>query len=186
MNPNFSKAPRLTTKRLRLRPFQLGDFETFASMFQDPDEAKFFGGAISRGEAWRKFLFGSGHWALLGYGWWVVADPTTDEYMGQVGIADFKRDLDPRLEDGLPEIGWGLLSRYHGLGFATEAIEKVIQWHDDVIRFPKLACVIDPGNQPSLRLASKFGFQQVGEAMLRGAPILTFERPTPNKPSTRS
>lgn len=180
MVQRFSKAPTIITKRLKLRSFQLNDFDTFAWMFQNQDEAKFLGGTLPRGEAWKKFLFGCGHWAMLGYGWWVVADPTTDVYMGQVGIADFKRDLEPRLADGLPEIGWALLSRYHGAGYATEAIEKVIQWHDEVMRLPKLACVIDPGNGPSLRLAAKFGFQQVGQSTLREHPILTFERITPH------
>jgi RimJ/RimL family protein N-acetyltransferase len=181
MDQKFTKAPPLSTKRLKLRAFELKDFETFAAMFQNPDEAKFLGGTLPRGEAWRKFLFGSGHWALLGYGWWVVANPITDEYMGQVGIADFKRDLEPRLADGLPEIGWALLSSYHRRGYATEAVEKVLQWHDEFMPFPKLACIIDPGNLPSLQLAARFGFKQVGQSLLRGNPILRFERALPKK-----
>jgi len=176
MKPFFSTAPTLETERLRLRAFRLDDFASFDAVFQDPEESRFLGGMIPTGESWRKFVFNTGHWALMGYGWWIVADKATDKYVGLVGFADFKRDMEPRLPDGTPEMGWAFLSRYHGKGFATESAKCAMAWHDQTLKFPCVAAVIDAGNAPSRKIAAKLGFREVGESILRGKPILRFER----------
>ena len=67
MKPFFSTAPTLETERLRLRAFRLDDFASFDAVFQDPEESRFLGGMIPTGESWRKFVFNTGHWALMGF-----------------------------------------------------------------------------------------------------------------------
>ena len=45
-------------------------------------------------------------------------------YLGEMGFADFHRDIDPPL-DGQPELGWILKTTAHGKGYATEALTAI-------------------------------------------------------------
>ena len=40
----------------------------------------------TREEAWARLLRYAGHWALLGYGFWLVEDRTTGSFVGEVGV----------------------------------------------------------------------------------------------------
>ena len=44
-------------------------------------------------------------WPMLGYGYWAATEKSTGRYVGDVGFADFKREIEPSLK-GVPEIGW--------------------------------------------------------------------------------
>ncbi|MEO7093194.1 MAG: GNAT family N-acetyltransferase, partial [Polyangiales bacterium] len=76
-----------------------------------------------------------------------------------------------------PECGWVLASTAHGKGYATEAVAAVTAWAD--ARFARTTCIIDPDNDPSLRVAAKTGFLAVRDSELGGNPVIVFERARP-------
>jgi RimJ/RimL family protein N-acetyltransferase len=41
---------------------------------------------------------------------------------------------------------------------------------------PRTECIIAPDNAPSLRVAARLGYREIGRADLKGSPILVFER----------
>src|SRR5271170_6408856 len=105
--------PVLETKRLTLRGHRLNDFAACAAMWADPVVTRHIGGKpITEEEAWTKFLRYVGHWDLLGFGYWVVQEKATGKFAGEIGFADYKRDLEASLKH-LPEIGWVFASDYH-------------------------------------------------------------------------
>ena len=110
------------------------------------------------------------HWALLGFGYWVVEEKATRNFVGEVGFADYKRQMKPSLA-GTPEIGWVLASHAHGNGYATEAVRAVIDWGDAHFAFAKTACIIDPENFASIRVALKCGFQPFAIGTYRGERV---------------
>ena len=60
------------------------------------------------------------------------------------------------------EFGYTIFPDYRGKGYASEAAQAIMDWatrEHDVRRF---VVSISPGNQPSLRIAQKFGFRKVG------------------------
>jgi len=121
-------APRLQTPRTVMRPHRLEDFEASAAMWADPEVVRYITGKPStREESWRRLNRHVGHWCLLGYGFWVVEDRETGAYLGEVGFADFLRDIQPPLV-GIPEIGWVLPRSAHGRGLATETVAAAIEW----------------------------------------------------------
>jgi RimJ/RimL family protein N-acetyltransferase len=124
------EVPILETERLKLRGHRLEDFSDCAAMWADAAVTRFIGGKpLSEEEAWTKFLRYAGHWALLGFGYWVAEEKATGKFVGEIGFADYKREIEPSLK-GTPEIGWVLASAFHGRGYATEAVRAVVEWGD--------------------------------------------------------
>jgi RimJ/RimL family protein N-acetyltransferase len=44
-----------------------------------------------------------GHWSLLGFGYWILEERATGEFVGEVGFSDYKRDVEPAL-GAVPEV----------------------------------------------------------------------------------
>ena len=169
--------PTLETPRLRLRIARETDLGAHAAMLGDPEVMRFVGGKPhAREEAWRRLLMGPGLWPLLGFGYWTVERREDGAYLGQVGFADFKREMTPSIE-GMPEMGWLLSPAAQGQGIATEAVGAALTWADEALRGREFVAIIDSGNAPSIRVAEKAGFSVCEEALYKGEPILLFRRP---------
>ncbi|MEL6258965.1 MAG: GNAT family N-acetyltransferase, partial [Pseudomonadota bacterium] len=93
--PGHAPPPDLTplveTKRLILRPVALSDFEDCARIWADEEVARYTGGVRSHGEIWSKLQIMTGHWALMGYGYWAVSRKDDGVYLGEIGQQDARR-----------------------------------------------------------------------------------------------
>lgn len=173
-------APILETARLKLRRHEVADLEACAAMWGDMAIARFIGGKpFTREEVWSRILRYAGHWTLKGYGFWAVEEKSTGDFIGEMGLADFKRDIDPPLGDG-PEAGWALRAASHGKGYAEEGLGAVLAWSD--ARFPgkTISCLIDTDNDRSAKLALKCGFKPIREVNYKGAAGVIYARPSPS------
>ena len=169
-------APVLETARLRLRPFEPRDLDSHAASLADPEIVRHLGGnPLTREESWRRMLCGPGLWAMLGYGYWSVERREDGAWLGQVGFADFKRDMSPSIE-GVPEMGWIFARHAQGRGFALEAVRAALGWADSVLPASEIAAIISPENAPSIRVAEKAGFGERSEARYRDEIVLLFRR----------
>jgi len=170
-------APVLHTERLILRPFRAEDVDAQAAMMGDGVVMRFLGGhPLAREDAWRKLLCGAGLWSLFGYGYWAVERRADGRMIGQIGFADFKRGMNPSIEN-LPEMGWLFAAEASGQGFATEAGRAALEWIDSALAPSEVTAIIDEANLPSIRVAEKLGLNEKGPATYRGEPILLFRRP---------
>lgn len=162
--------PRLETARLVLRGHQLADFDDLCALWRDPAVVRYLGGTpFSTEDVWVRLLRYAGGWALLGYGFWRVELRDTGACVGDVGFHELHRLTTPSFA-GEPEVGWVLRPEFHGRGLAREALEAALDWADANIPAPRLACIINPENAPSIRLAEATGFVAAGEALYRGVP----------------
>ena len=169
-------APTLETERLVLRPHRVEDFSDCAALWSDPVVIRFIGGVPSTPEeAWNRLLRYAGHWLLLGFGYWVVEEKLTGNFLGKVGFADFKRAIEPPLE-ATPEAGWVFASSAHGKGFALEAVQVIHVWGANHFQSSNSACLIDPENKSSLRLAAKMGYRESARSVYKGQPTIIFFR----------
>jgi RimJ/RimL family protein N-acetyltransferase len=169
----------LDTDRLTLRPHSVSDFEDAAAMWGDATVTRHLGGKPStREESWARILRYIGHWAALGFGYWTVRERGSGAHVGDVGFQNAKRDMDPPLGNA-PEIGWVLSPRAHGRGFATEAARAALAWCDAHFAGATTVCIIDPDNQPSLRVAEKCGYHPVRRTLYKGDEVIVLERPGP-------
>lgn len=172
-------APRLETERLILRPHRVEDFPDCAAMWRDPQVVKYTIGSESPPQrTWQRLLAYCGHWALLGFGYWAVESKASGRYIGELGFADFHRDL-PQSVHGLPEVGWALAVAAHGQGYATEALRKVLEWGDANLASPRTICIIQRENHASVHLARKFGYLTTLREATDSEPAMLLARAAP-------
>jgi RimJ/RimL family protein N-acetyltransferase len=173
---NPPAVPVLETQRLRLRGHGIDDAAPSAAMWADPNVVRYIGGKpLSEEEAWTKFLRYVGHWSVFGFGYWVVEEKSSGAFVGEVGFADYKRNIQPSLK-GIPEIGWVLASHAHGKGYATEAVRAALAWGDAHFGAIRTACIIDAPNLPSIRVATKCGYRESTRTSYKGDEVLIFHR----------
>jgi RimJ/RimL family protein N-acetyltransferase len=176
------EAPILRTERLILRGYRREDFEAIYTIGADAEITRYMGGAIiSRSTAWEKFLRGPAMWPMLGYGMWIAERASDGAVLGQIGFADFMREMDPPLAD-VPEMAWvlggGGAAGSLGQGYGSEALAAVLAWGDANLSAAKFQCIIAPENIPSLRLAARFGFAEIRRTEYKDVEIVVFERVT--------
>jgi len=175
--PHNNPVPLIETERLLLRGHRIEDFDDCLAMWSDPEVTRFIGGKPFTGEdVWARMLRYSGHWHWLGYGYWLVADKETGEFIGEAGFADFKRMISPSF-DGVPEIGWALTSWSHGRGYATEAVTAAVAWGDKHFgRKAATGCLIHPDNTASIKLALKCGYGEYCRTSYKDHPAIIYRR----------
>jgi RimJ/RimL family protein N-acetyltransferase len=113
---------------------------------------------------------------------WIVREKS-GTFVGEVGYMDNRREMTPAFT--AVEVGWVLMPSHHGKGYATEAMRAVLAWGDDYFKTATLddrlvrgrvECMIDEGNDASVRVAEKLGFKRLGPADFKGEPVVLFRR----------
>jgi RimJ/RimL family protein N-acetyltransferase len=169
--------PTIETERLRLRAHREDDFPQCAAMWADENVVRFITGKPSTGQqTWSRVLAYLGHWKLMGFGYWAVEDKHSHEFVGEMGFADFRRDIDA-WPKGTPEIGFAFATRFHGRGYASECVKAALVWADAHLSGAQTACMIAPENAASLRVARKFGYAVIREGTYNDMPTLFLTRP---------
>jgi RimJ/RimL family protein N-acetyltransferase len=169
-------APVVETARLRLRAHRIDDFDASFAMWSDPVVTRFIGGKPStEQQTWSRLLNYAGHWALLGFGYWAIEEKSTGSFAGELGFANFRRDIAASMRD-VPELGWTLASRFHGQGYATEAVQAAVAWGDVHFGRTRTVCLINTGNAASIRVAEKCGFAVFERTVFFEQPTLFLER----------
>jgi RimJ/RimL family protein N-acetyltransferase len=174
---------------LTLRGHAVETLDEALALWGDPQVNRHISGKpLGREEVWARVLRYIGHWAALGYGFWQIRERATGRFVGEAGLADFKRDFKPDPKpgpkpglassfDGAPEAGWVLAPWAHGRGYATEAMTAVLGWSDAAAQIgPRTVCIINPENTASLRVAAKLGYRELARGDYKGADVIAFER----------
>ena len=171
--------PVIETARLRMRAHRVEDLDDCAAMWADPEAVRHIGGRpFSREEVWARLLRYAGHWALLRFGYWAVEERATGAFAGELGFADFQREMESPLR-GLPELGYAFASRTRGRGYATEAACAAVAWGDVHFASSRTACLIHPVNLASIRVAEKCGYREFARATYKGEPSIVLVRQGP-------
>ncbi len=171
-----SNVPVIETDRLRMRGHRIEDFPASCALWSDPIVIRYTTGTPQTPEeVWKRILRYAGLWPLLGYGFWVVEDKASSEFIGEVGFEGLKRDIKPSLNE-MPEIGWVFAPRVHGKGYATEAVQAALAWGDDHFGDRKTCCLIQRENAASIRLAEKCGYREWQASVYKEHEVLLFTR----------
>ncbi|MCI5045325.1 MAG: GNAT family N-acetyltransferase [Aquisalinus sp.] len=167
--------PVLETGRLRLRGHNAADLEASMAMWNELEVYRFISGQPgTKAECWSRLMRFAGHWALMGWGYWLVEEKETGSFVGEVGFSEFYRVHEPSIE-GSMEAGWVLMPAHHGKGYATEAVTCAIRWARQ--HFPDLSitCLIHPENAASIRIGEKCGFKKRCVGTFKSEPSLVMD-----------
>ena len=151
--------PTLETSRLILRPPIRADFESLCAFHADPETMKHLGGVQSPAMVWRTMCMMAGAWHLDGFHMFSVLNKETGEWMGRIG---------PLYPEQWPdrEVGWGLMSRYWGKGYAHEAAAAAMDYVFDVLKWDRVVHTIAPDNLASAGVAKSLGSYDQGPGRL--------------------
>lgn len=166
----------ITTERLTLRRASLDDFPAYAMLFSNPDAMRHISGEPpSTEKTWARFLWQTGGWHHLGFGYFVAIEQSTGRLVGLVGFQDLKRDLSPSIE-GTLEAGWIFHPDVHGRGYAGEAATACFKWAKDNFAGRRATAIISPANAPSLKIAGRLGMREFARTIYHANPVILFER----------
>lgn len=166
----------IETSRLILRLHTQKDFEFSHALWSHPQVYQYISGkASSVQQSWGRLFNYRGYWELKGYGYLLIEEKSSGVPIGEIGLADFKRDMVPPIHDPY-EAGWVIHPDLHGKGFAREALKALIEWNEKRVGEQVLWCMIDPLNLASLKLAEGFGFVFDQKARYLDSTVHLFKR----------
>lgn len=69
-----------------MRCFEPADLDAYAEMMADEVVTRYIGDGkpVTRTDAWRQMAIFTGHWALRGFGIWVVEERATGAFLGRI------------------------------------------------------------------------------------------------------
>jgi len=147
---------QLKSKRLILRPIQLSDAGAFFAYRSDAETNKFQGWIPKTLDEAEAFIAKSattinepGTWFQL-----VLIEHTSGEVIGDVGIHFIDTD------GHQVELGCTLGKAHHGNGYATEALQAVIDYLFKKLNKHRIIASIDPGNTASIKMVERMGFRK--------------------------
>ncbi|MGH6861627.1 MAG: GNAT family N-acetyltransferase, partial [Phyllobacterium sp.] len=161
MTGQVTAFPRIVTPRLRLRQFEPKDDVGLHACLGDQRLIRYWDCTLSAN------IQESRRWVrILGKTVtpsesvaWAVADAKTDECIGMINY-HHREARNRKLE-----IGYILRAEYHGRGLMSEAVRGVMAHCIDTLKTRRIAAIIHPDNTPSIRLATRLGFE------LEGGPL---------------
>lgn len=144
----------LETPRLLLRRFVLTDLDDLFSFYSDPQVVKYIPDAPRTYEETKEELewFMNGHPKFPELGLWATIDKGTGGFIGRCGLIPWTID-----EQHEVEVAFALSKAYWGQGLATEVAQALVHYGFEHLGLSRLICVIDHGNQASIRVATKIG-----------------------------
>ena len=90
-----------------------------------------------------------------GYGLWLVFDKETGQMIGRAGLEH--REYNDVVE---LELGYLIGKKYQGKGYATEVCKGILEYAKENAGFDRINTVIEDGNEASIILSKKLGFEQ--------------------------
>jgi ribosomal-protein-alanine N-acetyltransferase len=169
----------LKTDRLVLRPLTMDDLDPLAAIYADPEVRRFFPeGTLTREETREELEWMIDvDYARYGQGLWATEIRETGALIGRCGLLPWRAipaasaglALDAPDEVPVPdavyevELAYLLARRFWGRGLGTEAARAIVDHGFDRLALPRLICLIDPGNDASLRVATNAGLTRDGD-----------------------
>lgn len=103
-----------------------------------------------------------------GYGLWLIFTRASQCLVGFGGFLHVTEDA--------PHLIYGILPRYWGLGYATEAASALLRYAFESLSLAKVKADVDEPNVASVRVLEKLGMKRVHRAIVRGRPLVYYER----------
>ena len=145
----------LETKRCYLREITLDDMDDLFELYNKKGITDYIEPLYERQEeeeyqrAYIENMYG-----YYGYGMWLVKEKDTNRLIGRAGI-DYRM-----LGEEIIEMGYVIAPEYQRQGYAYEVCQAIMGWVKSNLDFRRIDCLVEPGNEASVGLLHKLGFQE--------------------------
>lgn len=146
----------LETKRCYLREITLDDMDDLFELYNKKGITDYIEPLYERQEeeeyqrAYIENMYG-----YYGYGMWLVKEKDTHRMIGRAGI-----DYRMLGEEEIIEMGYVIAPEYQRQGYAYEVCQAIMGWVKSNLEFRRIDCLVEPGNETSVGLLHKLGFQE--------------------------
>lgn len=149
----FTNIPTLHTERLSLRAMHPIDAEDMYDYSRRPEVTKYLLWTEHKNVGYTKdYLFYVGtRYALGDFYDWAIIDLESRRMIGTCGFTRIDAAND------CAEIGYVLNPDFHGKGYATEAVRKIIDFGFSELSLNRIEARFMKGNEASLRLMQRVG-----------------------------
>lgn len=152
----------LLTPRLHLRPPIAQDFAAWEAFSADAQTMAHLGGVQHAADAWRSFAMMVGAWQLGVPAMFSVIERNSGAWVGRVG--PWQPHLWP-----CREVGWGILRRFEGRGYALEAAVACLDHAFDTRGWNTVSHLVADANVRSRALAERLGAKPIGVVSMPGS-----------------
>ena len=154
---------KLTTRRLKIRPYRPHDLEAYLAFMLDDEATRYLNLTDEqRTEEGARRLF---QLVLVSYSGeepicaLVIACKKTDRFIGSCGLVP--------LEDGNAECYYTLLPQYQGQGYATEAVRALLDYAFTKLELNEVTAYASEENEASIQVALRLGMKDLGQQPYR-------------------
>lgn len=148
------------TKRLSIRESAFQDFDALYAIYQTPGICDYIPGMTGEREAERaSFLsYIRTMYPFYGYGLWTVTERLSGRVIGRVGLQNGSFRGKPVLE-----AGYLIGDAWQNRGYATEAMQGVLEYAVRELEEERIYAFINPQNRPSMAVAKKLHMERIEE-----------------------
>ncbi|MBD2715886.1 GNAT family N-acetyltransferase [Microvirga sp. STR05] len=163
------------TPRLLLRELQATDVPGMFALDSDPEVHRYLGNqpVQTLAQSEETIAFVRRQYQENGIGRWAVELKETGEFLGWAGLKFVREPLNRHVD--FYDVGYRLIRRYWGNGYATEAARASVAYGFNVLRQPVLYATADMQNLASRAVLAKVGFQHLGEFEYESVPTAWLE-----------
>jgi len=162
----------LETERLKLEPYNDSHYEGLRVMDNDPGVMRNINKGIVKTpeETWENIRRVQTRWQKYGFSWWAIREKSSGAIIGAACLQHLAN------VEGAPlEIGWRLVPKQNGKGYATEAAKAIIDFASEQIGSTYLVAVADPENIPSQRVMQRLGMTYKALEQHYDVPCVVYE-----------
>jgi ribosomal-protein-alanine N-acetyltransferase len=149
----------LNTHRLLLRQWIRNDFSKFAEMNSNDNVMRYLPDKLSETESNALAERISKQISERGWGLWALEEKSTNEFIGFTGLNPTPSEL---IFSPAIEIGWRLLDKKWGKGYATEAAKEVLRFAFENLQLGEVVSFTTVTNTKSLAVMRRIGMVNTG------------------------
>lgn len=174
----FAALPRLETERLILRAWCDADIDAFAAMNADAEVMRFFPGLMTAEDSRKSAMGLQDRFARHGLAPHAVAEKSSGEFLGFVGLSRVEFEAPVK---GCVEIGWRLVRRSWGQGYAREAALEALRWGFEEVGLAEIVAFAPTINRPSIAVMKSIGMRRdsdgdfIHPALAKDSPLQPLE-----------
>lgn len=148
--------PLLETERLRLRAPRRSDFPHILELGSDPEVMRYITHGKTQTEREAKSdLERRIVSSQQDHGYWIMEEKHSGDFVGWVMLR-------PMIGGTHFELGYRLLRKYWGKGYATEGSQRLLKYGSAVLELSEIRALAMPENGASRRVMEKLGFTFIG------------------------